>query len=146
MRMAFGRDTEDLPTPVLPERPRRQAALNYYLPYRFVSGVLTFLWPDGSSWLVTDQVEDRSEAVFAFCLRAFWSLGYSERAFAVGIWQTTGQNELPGTRTLLVTDEEMITLMLLEYSEGEARFRKHLRPILPAGECPFFQAFFPIAN
>jgi len=146
MKTVFGIDTEDLPTPALPNRPSRHQPLVYHLPYRFERGTLTFLWPEGSPWLVTHQVEERDEAIQHFCLRAFWSLHPSERVFALRIWQTAKPADLPETRTLMVTDEEIISLMLLEYSEGEAAYRMHHPPILPAGKCPAFEAFFPTMN
>jgi len=145
MRTIFGIDTEGLPVPAI-KKPWRQEPLYYYVPYRFDGSTLRIFWPDGSLWMTTEAVPNDPQAVQSFTLRAFWSLEPSERDFALALWQTTGTIEIPATQTLILTDEELMTLFLLEYSEGEGRFSSRVRPVLAAGKCPPFKAFMPVAS
>jgi len=145
MRTIFGIDTESLPVPDL-EKPQRQEPLHYYVPYRLEDSTLRIFWPEGSLWMTTEAVPNDLEAVQNFTLRSFWSLEPSARNFAMATWQTTGTTEIPGTQTLMLTDEELMILFLLEYSECETRFSSRVRPVLSAGKCPPFKAFMPVVN
>lgn len=146
MKTLFGIDTEDLPTPDRPEGTFCPSPHVYDIPFLFNQGVLTVFWPDGSPWMITREVENRDEAIHHFCLRAFWSLAPEERVFALRTWRESRPADLPETRTLPITDLELMTLLLLEYAEEEAAYRKHHRPLIPAGKCPAFEAFFPTMN
>lgn len=145
MRTIFCHDTETLPAPAI-TRPWRQEPLRYFIPYRFNGPSLRVFWPDGSLWLHSSQVPQDVAQVHSFVLRAFWSLELPARNFALAYWQTSPSEPLAGTETLILTDEELLTLFLLEYSEAEARFSSRHRAILPAGPCPPFDAYAPTAN
>lgn len=145
MRTIFGHDTETLPTPAL-ARPWRQEPLRYFVPYRFEGAALLVFWPDGSLWLHSGHIPKDPAQVHAFILRAFWSLDLPARDLALAYWQTAAPEPVAGTETLILTDEELLTLFLLEYSEGEARYSSRHRVILQAGPCPPFQAYAPTVN
>jgi len=148
MKTVFGFDTDALPVPLedLPAKDRKSPPVVFFIPYRFESGCLAVLWPDGSPWMVTHQVNNQDQDIHNFVLRAFWSLPTHAKSFSLGMWQSTGEVNIPGACMLMVTDEELMPLCFLEYSESEARMSNRTRIILAPGKCPEFKSYFPVAN
>ncbi len=146
MKTVFGIDTEALPVYRVPEGTTARPPIFYSIPYRFSGSEVTVFWPDGSPWLISNAVADAPEVVHAFILRAFWHLPIGERISALHYWQACPAEDHPSTRFIPILDDELMTLALLEYSEAEARYRLHHRPILAAGKCLPHTAYFPISN
>jgi len=96
--------------------------------------------------LTTDEVPTDLAAVQNFILRAFWSLEPSDRIFAASFWQSCPTVDIPGCSSVILTDEELVSLALLQYSSGEGRFSSRTRPLLAPGKCPSFKAFLPVCN